>query len=261
MKKIAIITPTYNDVHRLKVILPKIKHWLINTKINYEVEIFIINDGGSEVDLIKHVKKYNFNYLNKKNTGLMDTLIYGMKNIDADFYLTITSDMPVHINNLDNFVNYINDYDIVQGSRILKNLNNKTYTKGRPKLRSFITYCLYLLNKCIYCTNIKDSQIDFKIFNKKIIDEILPKLKLKHDGMKMTEILIRTYSCGLKIKELGVNYIEEMESIQYPDSKLISINVFNTIFRAFIAYLNLFFILRNDYKNNKLLKNPFNFNL
>lgn len=258
MKKIAIIVPTYNDVHRLKVILPKIKHWIINTRINYDIEVFIINDGGSEVDLIEIVKKHNFNYLIKKNTGIMETLIYGIKSIDADFYLTLSSDMPVHINNLDNFVNYINDYDIVQGSRILKNLNNKTYTKGRPKIRSFITYSLYLLNKFIYCTNIKDSQIDFKVFNKRIKNEILPKLKLNHDGMKMTEILIRTYGCGLKIKELEVNYIEEMDSIQYPNNKLISLSVLRLIFSAFIAYLKLFLILRNDYKNNEFIKNPFN---
>lgn len=257
MALISLIIPTYNDLFRLQKTLPEVKDWLNRNK-EINIKVYIINDGGiQKKDTKKICDKFNFIFMDKKHSGLMDTIIHGLKNINSDYYLILSSDSPVNIKYLNVFIKYLDEYDIVQGSRLLKNKNQKTYTTGRPLIRILITKILSYLNLILYKIKVQDTQIDFKIFNKKIVQDILPNLKLDHDGMKMTEILIRAYGMGLKIKEIPVDYNENLESIQYPSNQIFSFKVMKTIFLALIAYFKLFFLLRKEYKNNKFIKNPF----
>lgn len=252
MNDFVILIPYYNDKHRIYFTLEKILKWKL--KNNILVKVYIIDDGSETANKIELKKQYldnNFFCLEKKHSGMIDTIVFGFSSISANNYLIISSDMPVHIDNINNMKKYLNKFEIIQGSRFTNDKYDKKKIIKRTIDRKILTAVLYKLNKILYTHDIKDTQIDFKIINKKIVQNVIPDLKLKHDGMKMTEIIIRSYAYGYKILELPTEYIDNEKSVtlSFNFSKIHLYISF--IFRAAFAYFMLYLIFLKEKKQDK----------
>ena len=144
----------------------------------------------------------------------------------------------------------------MQGSRFNIKKNKEKFFIKRNIDRIFLTKVLNKLNNFFYVHGVQDTQIDFKIFNKKIILDVIPDLKLKHDGMKMTEIITRTYGYGYKILEKQTDYIDSNKSVTLLLNYKNFHKYFFFIINAFLAYLKLYFIIFKERKNKKMIKSP-----
>lgn len=260
-KKISIIICVYNEIDRLPRTLEKINKWFKNTNYNYEIDINIVDDGSTDetVTFIENYKELKINLIKKKHSGLMSSFICGFQKINADFYILLAADLPVSLNHLDDFLKQIENYDIIQGSRYLGHDLNKISHK-RPAGRVVLSTGLSVLFQLFFKCNVKDPQIDFKIFSKKIVEEIIPHLKLKHDGLKMTEILVRAFASNLKILEKKTDYTYSSSDRCVPNISLKELpNFLYTAISNFVNFFRIVFIYRNEFKNQNIKENPLRF--
>lgn len=259
--KLAIIMPVFNEVDRLPLTFKKISEWLKTRPTNIDLDINIIDDGSTDgtVDFLNKFKEFNINIILRKHSGLMSTIFYGCEKVTADFYVLLTADLPVSLNFLNKFIGHLHDYDIIQGSRYLDhNLNSISHK--RPISRAILSTTLSVLFQIFFKCEVKDPQIDFKIFNKKIINQIIPKLKLKHDGLKMTEVLIRAFAEDLKILEIKTDYTYIKSNRLVPEMNFKELHsFFFTATSCFFAFISLIFIYKSEFRNKNVKKNPLRF--
>ncbi|MDC0563143.1 glycosyltransferase family 2 protein [Candidatus Pelagibacter ubique] len=260
-KNLSIIMPVFNEVDRLPDTFEKIQKWLEKKPSDIKLDINLIDDGSTDgtIDFLSNFKGFEINIFQKKHSGLMSTIFYGFEKVNSDFYILLAADLPVSLSFLNEFFQHLDDYDIIQGSRYLGH-NLKNVTHNRPIGRTILSTVLSTLFQLFFRCKVKDPQIDFKIFNKKVINKIIPYLKLKHDGLKMTEILIRTYAEDMKILEKKTDYSYVNSNRLVPNINIKELHIFlYTAFSCVFSFFKLVLIYRGEFRNKKVKKNPLRF--
>jgi glycosyltransferase involved in cell wall biosynthesis len=109
MKKISLLLPVYNSERTLRKCLTTI---FSSSYRNFE--LVIINDGScdSSKDIIESFNDHRINYYEKSNSGLIDSLNFGVKNCSSEIIMRIDSD------------DYINHKKIELQLRELKSSNS-----------------------------------------------------------------------------------------------------------------------------------------
>ena len=247
MIKISIIIPCYNEENRLPSTLSKIEMWLQGQTI-FDVELILSNDGSKDNTLkIMNLAKIKFenNNLCKvavydfKHRGYIETLFDSYKKSSFSVVCNMEADCSIHPKYFEDFSKYLNEFDMIQGSRILKSPNFKSDNKNL--IRSFISNFFSFLFRSIFNCQIYDPQCGFKMINKKKLIECLNEIKLKHDGMKISELTLKFFKKGYKIKEIPVeNYHDEDSRLVPKFSILKPMPFLNVIFSNFLALIDLY---------------------
>ena len=89
MKKISLLLPVYNSEKTLRKCLTTI----LSSSYS-DFELVIINDGSTDStkDIIESFKEGRINYHEKSNSGLIDSLNFGVKNCSSEIIMRIDSD-------------------------------------------------------------------------------------------------------------------------------------------------------------------------
>ena len=89
MKKISILLPVYNSEKTVEKCLSSI---LFSSHSNFE--LVLVNDGSndSSKDIIYSFKDERIKYFEKTNSGLIDSLNFGVKNCSSEIIMRIDSD-------------------------------------------------------------------------------------------------------------------------------------------------------------------------
>ncbi len=104
-----------------------------------------------------------------------------------------------------------------------------------PKILSH--YCYLWLSRMLLGTNLRDTEAGFKFFNKERILPVLNEVKNKH-WFWDTEIMVRSYYKGYKIRELPALFIPDYSRV----SKV-------SLLRDSFEYLFNLFKLRKELKH------------
>lgn len=196
--KLSIVIPSYNEEKRIKTTLESIKGYVNDKKLNAEI---IVVDDGSKDNTRKICEKKNVKLNNKrKNKGKGYSVKEGMLLAKGDYILFSDADLSTPIEELDKFLNYIDRYDVVIGSRALK--KSRIFVK-QPLYRVLMGKFFNLLVRLFVVRGIKDTQCGFKLFSKRAAKEIFIRQKLNGFGFDV-EILFITQKKGFKIKEVPV---------------------------------------------------------
>lgn len=62
----------------------------------------------------------------------------------------------------------------------------------------------YIFFKILLSSNIHDTQAGFRLYKRKILFKFLKKIKIKHDGLKIAELILRLEKAKIKIKQIKV---------------------------------------------------------
>ena len=194
----SIVIPAYNEEDNIKKVTEKAYNFL-NSNFS-DFEIIIVDDGSTDStqsisqEMISIFKDKIIVLRHAKNRGYGAALRTGLFSSKNDLVFFTDADNQFDIKELANFMEYINDYDIVIGYR----KNRKGFF-----LRKF---CAYVYNRLVFLLfnlDVKDIDCSFKLFKK----DSLRLLSIDTDEFLVdTELLVKAKLNNLKIKELGVSH-------------------------------------------------------
>lgn len=203
---LSIVVPAYNEERRLKPSLEIIlKHF---EKQTFKSEIIIVNDGSTDKtsDIIKEFNKSHkdgkvsivpLGYEINKGKGYATKI--GALAARGKYIYLCDSDLSTPIEEINKFLDYKDEYDIVIGSRAMAKSKVKT---------SFVRKALgrigNLLIGVVLVKGVKDTQAGFKLFNQKI-KKLFEKQKITRWGFDF-ELLYLAQKAGYSIIEIPVQW-------------------------------------------------------
>lgn len=207
---ISIVIPAYNEEKRIGSTLSKISEYMGSRKDDYE--ILVVDDGSKDNTksiVFDHMKKdKKIKYLaNPGNKGKGYAVRNGMLHSTMDFVLFSDADLSTPIEELDSFLQYTDEYDVIIASRNLKGSN----VVKQPLHRRLPGKIFPLFVNVLAVRGIKDTQCGFKLFTKDAAHKIFH-LSHLHGFAFDVEVLFIARKMHLKIKELPVTWRNDVDS-------------------------------------------------
>jgi glycosyltransferase involved in cell wall biosynthesis len=221
MFELSIIIPAYNEEDRLPPTLREILSWK-NCQTVFQVEIIIVDDGSIDKTsaIVQEFQKVDnsIKLIQERHVGFMHAIISGFKATNYSLVGHMEADCATHPREFENLLKYIGDYDMIMGSRILRGDLGKI--KNKSFFRRLLSFFMSLFFRLLFKGGIYDPQIGFKLYKKNVLTRIIPKLCLENDGLRNSEMVVKTYGLGFKIKEVPVDYVHEEASRCVPKKPL-----------------------------------------
>jgi len=207
--EISVVIPAYNEEKRLPSTLEKTIDYLKSKEWKYE--IIVVDDGsmdGTRDVASKYLESGVRLTPSRANKGKGGSVKEGMLLAKNEWVLFMDADNSTPASSLDKFIPYLEEYDVLIGSR---NLPGSEIVIKQPFLRSILGKGFPLLVRMLVVRGIKDTQCGFKLFRKKCITQIFEKQTLDKWGFDV-EILFIARKKGYRIKEIPIKWWNDGES-------------------------------------------------
>ncbi|MBS3095302.1 glycosyltransferase [Candidatus Woesearchaeota archaeon] len=223
---ISIVIACYNEMEHIVQSIAELTDFLDSTKLRYEL-IFVddCSIDGTAQKIIDFSKKHKqaICYFHSRNVGRGGSVSEGLMKSNGRIVGFIDIDMeisPIYI--LPAYKCIEGGYDVVIAAR---RYNVETATFVRWILSRGYNYLARKLLKIPFA----DTEAGFKFFNSK---KIIPILKETNDKKWFwdTEVLVRAYLAGYKIKELTALYVRN-------DKKTSTVRIFKDTKDYFISLI------------------------
>lgn len=239
---LTILIPAYNETNRITSSLDKIDEYI--SKKNNLIKVLIVNDGSTDDTELKVNTWIQKNSKNKDDFELLSytpnrgkgyAIREGFLKINTDVVLYTDADCASPVEESERLVGFLKDgYDIICGSRILRNNNTKVKMSFMRRCVGFVFHTfLFLLG----LANLKDTQCGFKLFKTPAAKKIATSQQCFNYSFDV-EYLYLAKKFGYKIKEVSVNWQEISGS---------KVNVLRDSIKMLIGILKIRFV----YKYNK----------
>ena len=203
--RVSVVFPAYNEVTKLEPAMEKVTKALDEFTRSYEV--IIAEDGstdGSDEIAAALVKNYNFakHIHGKKRLGRGTALKNAFKQSSGEVLVYMDLDLATNLEHLKELVEAVEseDYDFATGSRLLPKSNVK-----RSKTRNIISKTYNFMVRLLLGSKVKDHQCGFKAFRRELLMVLLDEVRANH-WFWDTEVLVRGYRRGYRIKEIPVSW-------------------------------------------------------
>jgi dolichyl-phosphate beta-glucosyltransferase len=210
-KFISIIIPAFNESSRIsRALIPTID-FLKNQ--NYESEIIVVNDGSTD-KTSDRVKEYSSDFKDLKiieyspNRGKGYAVKAGMLQAEGKYRLFMDADYAVPIEYLKSMLKEITNYDIVIGSRGLKESVKET---RQNFFREKLAILFGKIQRIILNLPIIDTQCGFKLFTDSSA-ELLFNLITLECSLFDAELLYIAQNKKMRIKEYPVRWKHDNET-------------------------------------------------
>lgn len=207
--ELSVVIPAYNEAKRIRNTLVRIINYLTYKGVAYE--IIIVDDGSSDntAEVAKSFKNKKIRILtNKPNMGKGFAVRRGMLSAKKRYVLFSDADLSTPIEEIEKFIPYLDDYDILIGSR---NLQESDIQIKQPFIRSKLGKSFPWIVHLFLLRDIKDTQCGFKLFKKSVIAPIFQKQSINGFAFDV-EILFIARKLGLKIKEIPIIWLNTLGS-------------------------------------------------
>lgn len=198
---ISVVVPVYNEERRIKN-LTYIVSYLKKQK--YSWEIVLVNDGSKDKtqDKLNQLKrKRNFTIISyNENQGKGFAVKTGMLSAKGKYRVFTDIDLSTPITEFDKLLPYLNKYDIVIGSRKMKESNVIT---RQPFIRELLGRMFTLLSQKVLQVDVSDFTCGFKCFSSKAVNKTFSKQTINGWGFD-SEILHIGKITKHSIKEIPV---------------------------------------------------------
>jgi len=175
---LSVIIPAYQQEKTIQEDLKNIEAVL--EKIRYDYEIICVVDGRED-KTFQNAKKIKSKKLKvvgyKDNHGKGYAIRYGMVRAKGDLVAFIDAGMDIKPEGLSMLLEHMNwyDSDIIVGS--IRHSASKVH--GYPLERRILSWGYHRLTRFLFGLRITDSQRGLKIFKRKVLEKVLPRLLIK----------------------------------------------------------------------------------
>ncbi len=223
MKSIVVI-PTYNEKDNIASIIMAV------LKQIQGLNILIVDDNSPDgtADIVREMQKTVPNIhliVRSGKMGLGTAYCEGFKyalerNFEAIFEMD--ADFSHDPKELPNLIKYINDYDLVIGSRYINGVNVVNW----PLSRLLLSYGASMYTRIITGMPIKDTTAGFKLFRAEALRKIdLDTIRSNGYGFQI-EMNFRLWKSGARIKEMPIIFIDRTSGVSKMNKKIIYEAVF-----------------------------------
>ena len=223
---VSVVIPAYNEEENIGDILLRTNATLETIGVPYE--IIVVDDGSVDETKLTAMKYKAAVLSNGTNRGKGYTLKKGIQNANGDFLIMIDADgshRPEDIPKL--IVPLLNGADAVFGSRFI----GKREQDSTKKLHIFGNKLFNLLIALITRKRVTDSQTGFRVYKKKIIEEI----EIISDGYEVeTELTVKSLKNGYVIHEEPITFERRKDGSSHLNPLFDGIKIFKTIVKASI---------------------------
>jgi len=197
--KLSVIVPVYNQEDYIYRNL----HEMLKTfkRYGHNFEIVLVNDGSTdktleEAKLVKDKKLRIVSYTPNRGKGF--ALKHGFDFVSGDVVTFMDGDLDIHPKNIINFFPYLEDADMVIGS--------KRHPKSKvnyPLNRKVLSYFYHVFVNLLFNLKVKDTQSGFKLIKYNCLRDILPKVLVKRYAFDL-ELLVNAKKAGYNIAEAPI---------------------------------------------------------
>jgi dolichyl-phosphate beta-glucosyltransferase len=206
---ISIVIPAYNEEKRIKKTLKKVAAFFDAQHLDYE--IIVVSDGSKDktCEVVENFGSRRVRIISVfLNHGKGFGVNRGMGNAKGEKILFIDADNSTPIEQFLDLDQYIDEYDIVIGSRYLHDSKIKL---KQPWIRIIGSRIGNLLVQMMILPGFSDTQCGFKLFTKEAAKHIFPRQTVWRWGFDM-EILYIAKKLKYKIKQVPVSWFNDERS-------------------------------------------------
>lgn len=204
--KLSVFMPFYNEEKRLQASLETVYGYLLKKIPEGNLEFLLVNDGSSdnslaiaqsftqvhpEVRLISH---------DPPNLGKGFAVKKGMLESRGDWVCFLDTDLATPIEELDKFLPYFANFDIVIGTRRVKEAQVEV---RQPFYREALGKVFYYMTRVILGLRVSDVTCGFKCYSRRAADEIFKRQTLD-DWSYDAEDLFLAQKLEFSVKEVPV---------------------------------------------------------
>tara|TARA_B100000902_G_scaffold400025_1_gene474711 strand:- start:4636 stop:5337 length:702 start_codon:yes stop_codon:yes gene_type:complete len=217
IKKNIVIIPTYNESDNIAKIIEKIGF--------FDVDILVVDDNSPDntSSIVKKLMSSNqrIDILERpKKLGLGSAYRDGFKySIDKGYNILIQmdADFSHRIDDLKNMINFIDDFEVIIGSRYISGGGSMGWSSLRKNLSKFAN----IYARIITGTKVHDMTSGFRIYSSDALEKI-DYSKTTSDGYGFQiEMSARAYKQQLTIKEVPIIFHERREGESKMNYKII----------------------------------------
>jgi len=212
-KKLSIIMPAWNEEKRIAETLQQYL-FFFSKKYGTDFEIFVVLDPSKDKteQIIKEFMRKFPGVLNYKKTktrlGKGRSIIEGFKIVQGELIGFVDADNATKAPSFNSLIQKLGENDGVIGSRYLPGSN---LVKKQTKFRIFLSRGYNFLIRLLFGLKYKDTQCGAKIYRKKPLKEIVPKIGVTRFGFDV-DILYRLARNDYKVIEAPVKWEDKEES-------------------------------------------------
>ena len=237
---LSVIVPAYREGKTIQEDLRQIKKTL--DQIRYKYEIIVVVDGVVD-DTIKKAKEFSkgkpeiqvVGYETNKGKGY--AIRFGMAKSRGDLIAFIDSGLQLNPNGLSMCLEHFEwyDADIIVGSK-----RHPASKVNYPWQRKILSRGYQTLVWILFGLNIRDSQVGLKIFRRKVLEKVLPRLLVKRYAFDIEMLAVANYLGFSRIFEAPVDIKLDFGSSEFIASK----SFLRTVSNMLVDTLAIFYRLR-----------------
>ncbi|PIU02400.1 hypothetical protein COT66_00370 [Candidatus Shapirobacteria bacterium CG09_land_8_20_14_0_10_49_15] len=192
---LSVIVPAYKQEKTIYQDLKRIKDVL--DQIRYDYELIVVVDGQVD-DTFKQARRCHSAKIKvigyDQNHGKGYAVRYGMARAQGDPIAFIDAGMEINPNGISMILEHMEWYgaDIIVGSK-----RHPASQVNYPWERKVISACYQLFVRTFAGLNVRDTQAGLKIFRRKALEKVLPRLLVKRYAFDL-EMLAVAHRLGFK---------------------------------------------------------------
>ncbi len=194
---ISIVVPIYNEENTIARVILLAE--VVAKKYTRDYEIIVVNDGSTDrtLEILETLQKeYSFIkiYSHAKNRGIGEALRTAYTYVTKDFIFLNSADEQVLMTELEKFIPYALDYQIVIGNR--KNRKDGVIRIG-------VAWIYRYLLSLLFGTDIAWDINSMKLYQKKVFSELVLESK---SAFIEAEIILKGMEKGYRIKTVDIEH-------------------------------------------------------
>jgi dolichol-phosphate mannosyltransferase len=218
-EKSLIIIPTFNELENIRKLIPD----LLERHENLNILIVDDNSPDGTGIYIEELSKKNLKIKlikREKKMGLGTAYIAGFKYAlqhDYDYIFEMDADFSHDPREIKQFLQAINKYDLVLGSRYVRGVNVINW----PMRRLLLSYFANKYTRFITGMPIQDATGGFKCFRRKVLEAInLDKIRSNGYAFQI-EMTFKAWKKGFKVGEIPIVFVDRVKGTSKMSKKIV----------------------------------------